>query len=347
MRQLSKILLGICLITIVGCEKKQEPQQQLPQVVKNTTGHEQWDTPVDYSSVNNWLALPSAITKDVDLIYFYPTCYTPTSESDPNLCSIDHAGMRSGAQNHIIQQASAFEQDCNIFAPFYKQVNGTYGLTLTQEQNDTLFQYAASKDASEALDYYFAHYNEGRPFILAGHSQGAETAMYLLANYFKSHPEYYSRMVVAYIIGYSITSDFLARYPHVKFATGKSDTGVVVSWNTEGPGNDGYHNAVLLPNAISINPLNWKLDATMAGVEENLGSLDGNNQLVAGYADAQLNVSRGVLVCTTVDPSQYAIAMTDIFGPQCYHGWDYGFYYANIRANAKERISAKMVNMLN
>ena len=50
--------------------------------------------------------------------------------------------------------------------------------------------------------------------------------------------------------------------PHLKFATGESDTGVIISWNTEGPRNveGNASNVVLLPNAISINPLNWKLD---------------------------------------------------------------------------------------
>ena len=58
---------------------------------------------------------------------------------------------------------------------------------------------------------------------------------YVLKNYFKEHPDYYKRMVAAYAIGFAITKDDLEAYPHLKFATGESDTGVIVSWNTEGP----------------------------------------------------------------------------------------------------------------
>ena len=71
-------------------------------------------------------------------------------------------------------------------------------------------------------------------------------------------------MVAAYPIGYSITKEYLKANPHLKFATGESDTGVIISWNTEGPKNMELNakTAVLLPGAISINPLNSKLDKT-------------------------------------------------------------------------------------
>ena len=42
-------------------------------------------------------------------------------------------------------------------------------------------------------------------------------------------------MVAAYVIGFSITADDLKINPALKFAEGEYDTGVIVSWNTEGP----------------------------------------------------------------------------------------------------------------
>ena len=82
-------------------------------------------------------------------------------------------------------------------------------------------------------------------------------------------------MVAAYVIGYSVTKDDLEEYPHLKFATGEDDTGVIISWNTEGKKNveEKAYNIVVLPNEISINPLNWKLDDTYAPASENLGSM--------------------------------------------------------------------------
>ena len=93
----------------------------------------------------------------------------------------------------------------------------------------------------------------------------------VLAEYMKAHPEYQQRMIAAYVIGFSITKEYLQANPHLHFAERADDTGVIVSWNTEGAANAGKKNLVVLPGAISINPLNWKRDETYAPAAENLG----------------------------------------------------------------------------
>ena len=59
-------------------------------------------------------------------------------------------------------------------------------------------------------------------------------------------------------------------------------------------------NVVVLPGAISINPLNWKLDDTYAPASENLGSLTANEkgepEIADIGADAQIVPARGVVV---------------------------------------------------
>ena len=121
---------------------------------------------------------------------------------------------------------------------------------------------AISGDITAALDYYyFEHYNNGYSFIIAGHSQGSAMTKLVLKKYSKEHPDYYKRMIAAYVIGFAVTKDDIEENPHWKFASGESDTGVIISWNTEGKGNVETNAliAVLLPNAISINPINWEL----------------------------------------------------------------------------------------
>jgi len=61
--------------------------------------------------------------------------------------------------------------------------------------------------------------NQGRPFILAGHSQGAATLIALLENYMTKHPEALERMIAAYPIGFAVTKDWLAK-TGLKFAEG-------------------------------------------------------------------------------------------------------------------------------
>lgn len=167
---------------------------------------------------------------------------------------------------------------------------------------------------------------------------------YVLKNYFKEHPDYYQRMVAAYVIGYSVTKEDLKNNPHWKFATGETDTGVIVSWNTEGKKNveTNAHNVALLPNAISINPLNWKLDETYAPASKNLGSLM-LNEKAARYeikdigADAKINLARGVVVTNAkAAPAE----LTDFFGPQSFHEDDYNIYYNNLKDNVAKRIAA-------
>jgi hypothetical protein len=164
-----------------------------------------------------------------------------------------------------------------------------------------------------------------------------------MKSYFKEHPDYYKRMVASYMIGFSLTKDWLKDSPHLKCATGEADTGVIVSWNTEGKQNveQNAKNVVVMPGAISINPLNWKLDDTYAPASENKGSLivdekTGKVSIGDIGADAQVNTERGVVVTNT---NAEPIETADFFGPQSFHNGDYTFYYNNIKDNVAKRIA--------
>ena len=166
---------------------------------------------------------------------------------------------------------------------------------------------------------------------------------YVLKNYFKEHPDYYKLMVAAYAIGFSVTKDELAANPHMKFATGESDAGVIVSYNTEGPKNveENAKNAVVLPGAISINPLNWKLDETYAPASMNKGTYrtketPGEYEILQLDVDAQVNLARGVIVTTTTLPVTEG---ENFFGPASFHEDDYQFFYNNIKENVAKRIA--------
>lgn len=309
---------------------------------EQTSGIDKLKSTTDYGVNDNWLAQPAENSKAVDVIYLYPTAYSRADNGEDVICDVDNASMRARAQDIFQRQATVFAESCNVYAPYYRQVDGQYALTLSDEDNDALLRYTASTDPAAALDYYFENLNNGRPYILAGHSQGSENLIYLLSDYMKAHPDYYKNMVAAYVIGYSVTSDYLDANPHLKFATGESDTGVIVSYNTEGPGNANAHNVVVRSGAISINPLNWARDDTYAGVKANKGSLQSDGTIGAGIADAQVNTQRGVVVCSSADLASYAVSsqMAALFGSESYHGSDYAFYYANLQENVAERIAA-------
>ena len=306
--------------------------------------------PSDYSKADNWIALPSERSCSADVIYFYPTAYIRTSpDVQPVICSIDDKGMRESASAVFKKQAAAFETAVDIFAPYYRQADGMYALTLSNDVKDAVLAKEPLTDAEAALDYYFAHYNNGRPYILAAHSQGSNVLKLLLADYMKKHPDRYKKMVAAYGIGYSIEESYMNANRNLKFANTSNDTGVILSWNTEAPtvaGND----PVWLEGSISINPINWRRDTVKALSADNLGSMTkelagGVMSLdVPGIADAYLNLERGTVVCSSAEQAKYETpaAMSPIFGRGIYHGWDYEFYYMKIRQNAKDRIAAFM-----
>ena len=306
---------------------------------------------VDYSQKSNWLNQPE-ITKDVDAFYIYSTAYFESSfeEGASDYASLDNAEMREGAQQEYVDHATVFEESCNVFTPWYRQFGMRYAVEMMAKTGslDEAIAGVAYTDITAALDYYFEHCNQGRPFIIAGHSQGSAIVRYVLKHYFKEHPDYYMRMVAAYAIGYSITKDDLKDYPHLKYATGESDTGVIVSWNTEGKQNveENAKNIVVLPGAISINPLNWKLDETYAPASLNLGSYKfnketGEPEFVDMGADAQINLARGVIV---TNAKATPVSMVDFFGPASFHDSEYTFYYNNIKANVAKRIATYKAN---
>ena len=303
----------------------------------------------DYSQEDCWLSFPE-ISKDVDTFYIYSTQFMGKEKDDPNFAPLDNPEMVIGAHGEYVTNASAYEDSTNVFSPYYRQASMRYAGEVREKTGsiDDAISGIPYEDISAALDYYFENCNNGRPFIIAAHSQGSGLAKYVLKNYFKEHPEYYERMVAAYLIGFSVTKEDLEANPHMKFATGETDTGVIVSWNTEGPKNveEKAHNVVVLPNAISINPLNWKLDETYAPASENLGSLvlneeTGEYEIRDIAADAQVVLDRGVVV-TNADfaPSE----MTDYFGPDSFHEDEYQIYYNNIKDNVAKRIAAYQAN---
>ena len=305
----------------------------------------------DYSKKDSWCRIPE-ITKDVDTFFIYPTEYMGFNEGDPDYATLDNAEMRAGAEGCYILQASAYADATNVFMPFYRQSSLRHAGDVWKAtgNNEGALSGIPYDDIVAALEYYFENCNNGRPFILAAHSQGSAIAKLVLKKYFKEHPDYYKRMVAAYVIGFAVAKDELEANPHLKFATGESDTGVIVSWNTEGPKNmeQNVMTAVLLPNAISINPLNWKLDDTYAPASMNLGSLvldekAGKVEIGDVGADAQVIPSRGVVVTNAkVEPmpEELAKVATEFFGPDGRHESDYSFYYNNIKDNVAKRIAA-------
>jgi hypothetical protein len=303
----------------------------------------------DYSDPSLWLCADTTGTLPVDVFYLYPTSYVRGSAASPTIGPIDDPGMIAGAKVAFMRQASAFKPAGNIYAPYYRQADAAARAAMPQAEQDQVVAGAPTQDGIAAFDYFIKHYNHGRPFILVGHSLGSNVMANLLSQYMGEHPDVNRRMVAAYVVGYSITPTYLAHNPFLNFATGANDTGVICSWNTEGPSLAGT-NPVTLPGGIAINPISWTRSETTATAEENLGSIllnpenggqpilnpDGTLKRYMNLIDAHVDVARGVVVCSSVPETEVA-SFVGGFPAGVYHPFDYPFYYFNVRWNAVNR----------
>ena len=348
----------LAAMTLASCKSSNKQAAEtsrigeIPEAAQYIVGLEKFNTSIDYSQAECWLDVPSAMVKDgvldaaaadslkpVDVFYIYPTVtgFRPETE----VCDMTDTVMISGAKMVRQIQTAVFEESCNVFMPYYRQIS----MPKPGSDYRAIIDYVSKFDATDALDYYLTNLNQSRPFILAGHSQGASVLIALLENYMTKHPEALERMIAAYPIGFAVTKDWLAK-TGLKFAEGATDTGVIVSWNTEGPANLTENNMTLAPGGISINPINWKRDDTPATVKENLGSLTYDGKLVIpGIADARVDTVRGSVVVSSIEkPELYAIPADGavMFGPQSYHQHDYGFFFNNFKQNVADRIKAFM-----
>jgi hypothetical protein len=334
----------VAVVGLSGCGGRQATNAPAPSAVSESTGTV---TPADYSQSAHWLAVPKSADKKVDAFYIYPTAYSKEVSSDPDFCEVDNAKMMKGAQAAYARQAMAFDPSANLYAPYYRQVDASYQLALPAAQQEANIQREPLVDVTAAFEYYLQNYNQGRPFILVSHSQGSAVAKSLLSDYMKTHPDVYKRMIAAYVVGQSITPHYLAENPHLKYAIGPGDTGVIVSWNTEAPVVKGT-NPVTTPGGIAINPITWTTGEATATAQQSLGAvkldpltgkpehdLNGQIKRVKGLADARVDKNRGVVICSTVDPAKYEFG----FPEGVYHTFDYPFYFFDVRANAAKRVS--------
>jgi hypothetical protein len=261
--------------------------------------------------------------------------------------------MRSGAKAAFARTATAFSPSANIFAPYYRQAT-IQVVSMTYAQQEPIVGGEPTTDALSAFDYYIKHLNNGRPFILAGHSQGSHILINLMAEYMKKNPDVYKRMIAAYVPGYSITPQYLQQNSELKFAENADDTQVIVAYNTVAP-EISMPDTVILPGAMVINPITWTRNEATATAAQNLGSISldasgypvldaqGQPKKVLGVADARIETATGKLICSTVDTATFDPG-NQVIAAGIFHNYDYPFYYFDLRANAENRIKRYLAN---
>jgi pimeloyl-ACP methyl ester carboxylesterase len=234
-------------------------------------------------------------------------------------------------------QASVFEGQANIYAPMYRQMN-IAGLGLSDDAAAPL-QEIVHNDVWRAFTYYLKYENNGRPFFLAGHSQGSMILTDLLLKHWGTTGAE-KQLVAALLIGWSLTPEDLDAHPSVHMCKSSDQTGCVISYNTMAEGRQSAA-PTLKKGALAVNPLSWSMDGAFVPAEKNLGSVFFDNSFTPTsypeFTSAQI-VGGGLIV----QPKDVNLVTVEggHFPKGVYHAFDYSLFFENLKANIAERINA-------
>lgn len=332
--------LSLLLLPLTGCLNLLKPRHDFAAYTPHTGP--------DYAQDSLWAALPTrhdsadavprnSVLRDeqataaADVFFIHPTTYYWHEAWNADLTRAKL--NRYTDRTTIRQQASAFNAAGRIYAPRYRQAT-LYSFFDEETTNGQAALDFAYGDVKAAFQYYLAHYNQGRPIIIAGHSQGTAHATRLLHEFFDNDPRLRRQLVAAYLIGFKVKPD---EYQAIRPCADSLATGCFITYNAVATGNDypPFH-----PFAVT-NPLTWTLDTLLAPAALNRGGVGQYFKRPDPHVtDAKIH--QGLLWVTPPRPGGYPRFLLP-GRPELRHSYhiaDYGLFYLNIRQNAKARVRA-------
>ncbi len=311
------------------------------------------DDPADLvpQGVTEIAGLPAQGQRAVDVFFIHPTGFLK-SMSWTSPMELDSA-TEENTQWMMANQASAFNGCCNVYAPRYREAT-IFAYFGDADLRDEVLGFAYT-DVKRAFEYYLDHHNQGRPFVLASHSQGTHHALRLIQEVIDPSPVY-EQMVAAYLIGavlIPVSPSWFASLTKVQPCASANDLGCVVHWDTMPEGSTPMDRS---EPSLCTNPLSWQVDETRVAASENTGAVvpEGTYQLAfggdedpaSGQEFAQLaapipgqtsaQCKDGWLYAQDQTGSEFQAMGSGNLGS--YHGLDYALYYMNVRNNAINRV---------
>ena len=376
----------------------QKTQKQIAQwlvfveSIRPANGFDKLPAPMtpDYSHLPNWAAhpdiedksnftpkgiAPTTTPRQADVFYIHPTTFFGKDNWNSPL---EHVLSREFVDEMVIpSQASVFNENCLVYAPRYRQA--TFFSFLEGGQNAQKSLELAFSDVVRAFDFYIKNWNNGRPFFIAGHSQGALHCMRLLEQRIENS-EIQTQFVAAYVVGFRFPADkFGTAFVNIQPAKSADQTNCIAAWDTyiEGgtPGRrleNRMHWYVdengksrwekcAAKNPFGVNPLNWQCTNATVAANENQGAV---NTEFAGKRPEIMkmqgsNEPTNVLCTGLSAPYKNEVSATlkkdgflyiskplnRIFSVLLlprgnYHMYDFSLFYMNIRKNVGVRLKA-------
>ena len=342
----------------------------------------------DYSDALSWAARPGAMAAAAfvpdgqaavhadnaaaDVFFVHPTTYVGTANWNEDV----HAPMQETRAGEIVAelimpgQASLFNGCCRIYAPRYRQAS--LAAFFVPGDNGRAALDLAYADVVRAFRHYLEHDNDGRPFILAGHSQGTCHLMRLLAEDFDESLK--DQLVAAYLLGFKVTEEAAARFAHISTpARDALEPGSFIAFDSFLDGTDALNQSDQAEHRFAegwtarvgkkvhaVNPVNWSTETASTRSEHmGFGVVSVNNPgLLAGLYMPGPNQALGLKATKLAAPVTPGVAThideygflkiglpeqsfmnVGIFGGN-YHNRDVALFYMNLRVNAEARVAA-------
>ncbi|MEN9371904.1 MAG: hypothetical protein RLZZ64_979 [Bacteroidota bacterium] len=306
-----------------------------------------WNTPIDYTNLDNWAAHPSKKDpsdtvpqglivekeKQIDVFFIHPTTYTGKLEKGKENALITDVELNKKTDESPIRfQASAFNESSNVYAPRYRQAH----IQMYQEK-DTAILYEkfgiAYNDVKNAFISFLEH-NQQRPFIIASHSQGTTHAKRLIKEMVEGK-SIQKRMVAAYLIGMPVEKNYFEKLCP---CTDSLQTNCFVSWRTFRNDYDESWANRLDTGIVVVNPISWKTTEEILAKDQHRGAILYNmNKTYAGTHQTQVEGS-GLWISKPKFPGSF------LYKTKNYHVGDINLFYLDIRKNVKQRIQQYQKN---
>ncbi|MCE9523296.1 MAG: DUF3089 domain-containing protein [Alphaproteobacteria bacterium] len=286
----------------------------------------------------------------VDVFFVHPTGFLNGSEWNSPLNA--NSRTEENTKWMMANQASAFNSCCNVYAPRYREASIFRYLSAPPDIAEKSMDFAYA-DVERAFQYFLDHENQGRPFIIASHSQGTSHAFRLI----KDHVDgtaVAGRMVAAYLIGSDVTNAKADALKSVHVCKSETETGCIVHWATFGEG--GKPPPEMVGTLVCVNPLNWKRDGERAPASQHKGGVPPSGKFSVKVwgddspqgvtfeplkapvpAHSWAECKDGLLI--VADQTGGPFDGMDMGGKN-YHGLDYPLFHMDIRENARARAAA-------
>lgn len=279
----------------------------------------------DYKNADMWVChLNDTNDTGADIFYIPSTWEFDWTTSNGISCHYADVSNEQHRNNMAIEMNKVAEymaEDNNFYSPYYRHITLNTWATLDEDYITRQYKSVSLADVKQAFDYFIKNYNNGRPFILAGFSQGGKSVVELM----KYMPEDIRKyMVAAYVLGYKVTPNDVAAAPWIVAAKSANDIGVTICYNSVSDVK--YIKPVVSsPTVMCINPVNWRTDSIPATLNDSI--------------TVTLNTEHNVLVVDGYDGS-YLPNILNILNVGDYHGVEPWLYDQSLRANIKQRIKA-------